>query len=426
MPTLNEVFVPNDQPTFTYVKRDTRKLEDQLRDFSAAKNIVVSISGPSKTGKTVLIRSVIESDLLITISGASIKSIDDFWGAIFSWIETPNTIVKIQGKDNTISLKGDGGAQANLPFIGKADINVGLEAIRSTGSSVSKTFVANPFLQVVKEIGNSDFIIFIDDFHYIPKEIQVEIAKIIKALAESNVRICTASVPHRSEDVVRANPELRGRLAAIDIPEWEATELRAIAERGFAALNLDISPRITARLAGEALGSPQLMQVLCMNLCRELGIREMKIDKVRYEVSNDQVSVSLEATSNFANSASLVNVLHSGPKIKGQPRMQYNFIDESKGDVYRAILLAIKKDPISTTFTYDEIYNRVKDVCIGDSPTGQSISQSLTHMMNLAISHDGDKTLFEWDDATLHITDPYFTFYIRCSAKISALGKIRA
>ena len=81
--------------------------------------------------------------------------------------------------------------------------------------------------QVVKEIGGSSFVVFVDDFHYIPKDVQKEIGQQIKEAAEGGVRICTASAPHRSDDVVRSNTELRGRVTAIDTDYWKGGRVRA-------------------------------------------------------------------------------------------------------------------------------------------------------------------------------------------------------
>ncbi|MEO0623632.1 MAG: ATP-binding protein, partial [Pseudomonadota bacterium] len=82
---------------------------------------------------------------------------------------------------------------------------------------------------------------------------------------EQGVKVCTASVPHRSDDVVRSNPELRGRIAAIDSTPWSEAELRQIAEKGFSRLNVIPDEKEISRLISESLGSPQLMQLLCLN-----------------------------------------------------------------------------------------------------------------------------------------------------------------
>lgn len=58
------------------------------------------------------------------------------------------------------------------------------------------------------EIGNSDFVVLIDDFHYMPRDVQTEAAKFLKEAVRLGVRICAAAVRHRGDNVVRANPDL--------------------------------------------------------------------------------------------------------------------------------------------------------------------------------------------------------------------------
>ena len=67
MPTVYEVFTPNDIPTYTYVDRSDLRLEERLNDNLKISKLVVSVSGPSKSGKTVLIKKVIDPDLLINV-----------------------------------------------------------------------------------------------------------------------------------------------------------------------------------------------------------------------------------------------------------------------------------------------------------------------------------------------------------------------
>ncbi len=60
MPKSTEVFTPNDVPTFSYVERKERKFEERLRESLSIPKMIVSLSGPSKSGKTVLVKKVID------------------------------------------------------------------------------------------------------------------------------------------------------------------------------------------------------------------------------------------------------------------------------------------------------------------------------------------------------------------------------
>lgn len=417
----DDVFVPNDQPIYTYVPRDSKKLEEDLRDHMDTRNIVISISGPSKTGKTVLFRQVIDDDLIIPIPGVSVKDEGDFWGAVFTWMGEPISITRTSSSVSTGEMSATGQAGAGVIFA-KANAGGGVKLTYARQSGESKVFAFNPFEQVIKEIAHSGFVIFVDDFHYIDAETQPQISRILKALAENGVKICTASVPHKSDDVVRANPELRGRLAAIDVEAWSNDELAQIGRRGFPLLKIEIDDVVNARLATEAFGSPQLMQALCMNLCRNLSVREELDESTYFPVSEEVFASTMEDTSKLANFASLVRGLHDGPKKHGKDRKIFSFVDGSRGDVYRAILLAVSLGEARRDFSYDEIMSRVKSVCVGESPTGSSVQGSLSHMHNIAHEMSISPVL-DWEEDILTVTDPYFAFYLRASRQLDRIQR---
>lgn len=69
---IQQIFTPNDTPTVTYIDRSEHRLEQRLRDYFETPNVVVSVSGPSKSGKTVLIEKVVKvvpEDQLIPVVG---------------------------------------------------------------------------------------------------------------------------------------------------------------------------------------------------------------------------------------------------------------------------------------------------------------------------------------------------------------------
>ena len=153
--------------------------------------------------------------------------------------------------------------------------------------------------------------------------------------------------------MVRGNPELRGRVQAIDFEYWAEDEIKQIAQLGFAALDFSVPKDIVERLAKEAFGSPQLMQTMCLHMCFNLGIAETLPAPSTIQVSGDRLKAVLRQTSSTTDFSSLVDALHSGPKQRGQDRRQYIFSDGSEGDVYRSVLLALTMDPPNLSFRYD-------------------------------------------------------------------------
>lgn len=415
-----EVFVPNGTPTYTYVKRTSENNEEKLSAGLDMPKMVISVSGPSKTGKTALIDTCITSDRIIPVSGQSLSSSNDLWQGVMRWIGGPEEIEKIKERTLKAAMAGRASAEAGVIFAkGKAEgeINGGIEFKTEESERYGVVF----FEAVVKELQGSEFVVFLDDFHYISKEAQLDIAKSIKAIAERGVRICIASVPHRSDDMVRANDELTGRIVSILFDYWTVPELELIAKKGFEALGVEIATSRIQQLATEALGSPQLMQSLCLNLCLEKGIRNKQDLQKRTEVSNDEVAAALERTTLQTDYSRILEKLHTGAKERGTQRKEFSFKDKSKGDVYRAILLSLVENPPRLSFNYDEIMERIKIICDGEVPVGSSVQLALKQMDGIAKDTVSQSYILEWDDDKLEIINPYFMFYLRSSGKLDQI-----
>lgn len=421
-PKVNVIFTPNDTPTITYVGREDLKLEATLRQYCELSKMVVSISGPSKSGKTVLIKKVLDENQLIPVIGSGIRSPEDLWGRALQWMGTPTSVTESKSSGSSISGGGKAGGEAGLPLFAKGKAEARIDAGQTWASSTASTIQSGGLTRVIQEIAGSDFVIFLDDFHYIAEEHREEIGRQIKVATDNGVKIITASVPHRTDDVVRSNPELRGRVAAVDIGYWDQRHLKMIAQQGFSALNVELPPAVITKLSDEALGSPQLMQTICFCLCQVLEVIEPRKKHQRIDVTEDQISETFKRTSNFTDFSNMLSSLHSGPKTRGQERKEHSFVDGSKGDVYRAILLAIRSDPISMSFNYDELLTRVKAVCINDSPVGSSVTSCLEQMAIITENTQPGRPVLAWDGNTLDITDPYFAFFLRSADKIRALA----
>ncbi|SCB41128.1 hypothetical protein [Rhizobium lusitanum] len=419
-----EVFTPNDTPVHTYVDRRDLKLEELLRDALDTPKVVASVSGPSKAGKSVLIHKLVDPNLIILVSGATITKADDLWDQAIQWMGGADTESETDVTATTGSISGSmkGGISAILV---KGEATGSLTSSLTGSSAVTKTRRVGGLPGVIAEIANSDFILFIDDFHYIPKDVQGELGRQVKFAAERGVKICAASVPHRSDDVVRSNPELSGRIAAVNIGYWDINELQVIGKLGFPKLNIDLANSVIERLAAEAFGSPQLMQSLCLNLCREKAVTEQLDQMARIEVNEADLARTFERTSAMSDYSSVVDGLHSGPKERGQERKQFRFSDGSTGDVYRSVLLAISDAPPQLTFTYDNLLDRVQRITIDEKPVGSSISQALSQMDTpLSKNLSPRVPILEWDENILNILEPYFLFFLRSSTKLSSLGGV--
>ncbi|WP_298810620.1 hypothetical protein [uncultured Sphingomonas sp.] len=417
-----DVFTPTGVPTYTYVDRSAHNLEEQLRNAIRTPGMIAALSGPSKSGKTVLIRKVIDADNLITVSGAAITDPTHLWERVLNWMEAPSSTTHTIGNTFSGELTGKAQAAAGI-VIAKAQVEAEGKAGYEHERAKERVFERAGIDQVVREIGGSDFVVFVDDYHYMPKDVQVAVGRQIKEAAERGINICTASVPHRKDDVVRGNAELRGRVQGIDFEYWSTADIREIAEQGFDILGVRLPEFALDRMADEAFGSPQLMQQICLQACMRLGIDGQSEPTRDVPVSEGDLTKVFEQASTTTDFSSLLEGLHEGPKQRGSTRNQFAFTDGTQGDVYRCILLALRQSPPRLSFPYAEIYDRTRAVCVKEAPPGSSIASALDQMPEIASDLEPNAPIIEWGDDVLDIVDPYFLYYLRCSPRLMSLAK---
>src|SRR5258706_6700437 len=265
MPRLDavEVFVPNAFPHYTYVPRDQLHHERLLRQWTQSSTQIASISGPSKAGKTVLVQRVVGEGNLVTVSGASVRAPDQLGERVLvGWGEPPALMTSSVDTSTETSTREHGG-QLGISGTGASHKSSHIDA-NAQAETLQATVNRRGLPQVVQEMAESDNTILLDDFHYIPAAIQSDVAQQLKDAASRGVRICVASVPHRADNVVRALPELRGRVLAVDLDYWSKRDLLQIARMGCPLLGLEVDAPALNMFVIEAAGSPHLMQSICL------------------------------------------------------------------------------------------------------------------------------------------------------------------
>jgi len=420
MPRLSsaEVFTPTSYPTHTYVQRDDLHHERLLREWTRSSTQIASISGPSKAGKTVLVQRVVGEGNLITVSGASVRAPDQLWERVLDWWGEPHSMTASNVGSQTETSTHERAVQ-----LGVTGTNTSHRAGNATANLHSETtqVTANRrgLPQVVQELAHTPYTLLLDDFHYIPAAIQSDVAQQLKDAASRGVRICVASVPHRADNVVRALPELRGRVLAIDLDYWGRRDLIQIPKLGLPLLGLEVDQASLQMFAIEASGSPQLMQSICQWMCNHLGAHETADPPrsvVLDELSRKQI---LFLTSSMTDFRSLVRALIAGPKVKSD-RKVYVHADGRTGDVYLTIMRAVSMEP-KLAIDKDELMRRLDALCNGAHPDNASVVRACSTLGQIAAAFAAPTgPSFEWDEPaqTLVISDPYLQFYLRWSVAL--------
>lgn len=410
----SQVFTPTTFPQVTYIDDHLHEKARRLHDALEMGGSVISLSGPSKSGKTVFIEKYIGKERLIQVTGAGVSDSAMLWGRVFHILGV--AIPKQASQTETVaeSLGGKAAANVGVPgvFTFGGELNAGGSETRS--ASEHQEVPVDDLQTLIAHLAHTDRVVFIDDFHYISKEVQAGIAHQIKEAIRSGVRIVVASVPYHADDAIRANPDLRGRTTKLDFDYWKEEELVKIAERGFGILNVHAAPAHVTALACESAGSPQLMQALCLHSCLCHQIREVSHLPQLIGGSLDSLRAICEAVAATCDYSSCVAMMKDGPKIRGQNRKTHRLKDGTSCDVYPLTLRALAANPPELTFRYPNLQQRIEALCDGDTPSGSSVTGACEQIARIANDAEA-MAVMEWDGDSdvLDIRDPYLLFYLR-------------
>lgn len=398
--SIEDVFQPTSFPQHTYVDRAIAEGETyELRLKKALRSLgrLISITGLSKAGKTVLCHKAIESTRIVDLSGAQIQTQTDFWNQIAEKIGLP---AETQVTTNTSDK-----VSAGIKFAAQAGVE------HTTGQNqMEKTLRGNnAIMEYLRENGK---ILVLDDFHYIPDELQMYIARILKTELFNGLKAIIISLPHRADDAIRHNPDLIGRTTFIEIAPWSLEELAEIGRTGFGLLHYRITADDLQLLARESVASPQLMQENCLNLAYRANSAELR------HITTELVKVSFADTAlnySFYNNI-LQEVLH-GPAQGRNKRSLYSFKDGRTEDIYHLLLTAISIDPPVLSMHVDEIKGRCAELVetADRNVTTLLISNTVSHIENIIKESLPKVDTLEWRNKTLYIIDPFLLFYLRWS-----------
>jgi len=411
----NVVFTPGFLPEYTYNDREQLKLEQRLSEAIATRGFICSVSGPSKSGKTVLCESVIGKDKMLLVTGGGISDESIFWQKVRKKLQLPlsRSISTQNTQSSQLTGKSEAGLQIPLLFNAKGGIDGSLSRGQSQGET--NQYDGPDGTELLEFIGQNGYKLVVDDFHYIGKNVQQSLAEQFKEAARLGTVIVVVSVTHRSDDAIRANPDLRGRVSSIDIPYWENQELRVIADKGFPLLKLQPEPALIDRFVSESVSSPQLMQAICLQFCRDIGCNETQPIMAPVDLNQEQLGVLLRNTTSLANCKTAFDIIVTGPKPRGTERKIHYLNDGKSGDVYYVILKSLAYGDPVLTLSYANIKDRIESLVPNDPPRGVGIVQALQQMGKAVEEKLGEDRVLEWDDEKefLNVPDPYFIYYLR-------------
>jgi hypothetical protein len=407
--TLRDVFTPGGQPSVTYVSRDQLGLEDKIEDAIARGFAFNVVTGPTKSGKTVLIQKVLGERPAVILQGGLLSSIESFWDQLAHELNVPQSATRGQSgvAGNTVAVEGGGG----IPGIAQGKVvNTTTTSETDTSQLVYNNVKSLAALRKLKETRTA---LVIDDFHYINAAVQLGIVRGLKAAVEKGLVIFLVAVPHRAFDPLQVEDEVNGRYLHVEIPAWSREDLSKIPVNGFKALNVSAPSSLTSRICDDSFGNPLLVQEICSALCLRHKVRGYQSSHVTL---NEARLVETYSSMAEGKSVPTFRTLVRGPEGRKGRKMRL-LVSGEESDLYQAILLAIARLGPKDATTYVQLQNSLRAVFDKSEtmPKKAEIVSALKSMDEVAKRRPQGSPPIEWvpENETFVIIDPFLMFYMR-------------
>lgn len=404
---LRDVFAPGGMPSITYVGREHLELEQKInraveRGFSF--NVV---TGPTKSGKSVLCHKVLDRNKLVTMEGGQVSDIDDFWQQLAHKLRVAAGLTETDSENEVI------GADASVGWKLGALLTLKVKAEVASGRDKSRQYVTALKIACIDAMLASEAILLIYDFHYLEPVVQKAVIQSFKAPVMKGLTVFLLAVPHRAFDPITVENEVEGRFKHIAIPTWGMDDLQQIAELGFPALNVECPDPVVTEMGQQASRNPLLMQEICAELCLENDITETLPEQRKMDGG-----ALPKAYREIAESKGFPKFdrLRKGPQAR-KLREQRHLVDGSEEDIYSLIMMALAKTGPKARTSYDDLRTEIRALIHADGkmPQKNEITSALSHMTMIARKDIKGEPPLEWvkDTNEVVIIDPFLIFYMR-------------
>lgn len=411
---VRDVFVPGGFPRYTYQAREQYGIEGKLVDALDRLNKFIAVAGPTKSGKTVLVRKVVPSQACVWLEGGHISSVQDAWTQILAALDIPSQTVKSEGSAQEHAYSGD--VDAGFRPMG---VGAGMKLQKGAKDTVSRTSAATFAISAAKTAVDAllshQKVLVVDDFHYLEPTLQSELIRALKPAVFEGLQVVLILIPHRMHQAASAEMDVDGRTVTIPIPEWHSEELFSIGETGFKALRVAHLPSTLDALVRECFGSPHMMQDFCSALCRDAGI------KAEYVGGPPLPAIKLPEPPDsffqeFAESISpeAFKALRRGPERTN--RKERELTAGGTCDTYEAVLLALHELGGTTPVDWTKLRKALQQL-LTEVPQQHEVTRALEKMDEIAKKREGEPVI-DYENGELHLVDPFFRYYIKWNGSI--------
>jgi len=417
---LDEVFVPGGLPSITYVPREERKLEDELRSAIFRPHEIILLLGATKSGKTVLTQTVIPQERLVLVEGTRVDTrVERFWSQAASQLGLGTKTIESDTREDGRHKDIETEVGAKVPVLGwlsgRFRGSGGTSHSKRVGTAVHREVDEQE--DTIKALVQSDKVLVIEDFHAISANVQSSIIRALKGPIFQGMRVVVIGIPHREHDVELAMKDMADRTKRIRIPMWNRNELKQICDRGFEALNILPAANMVKQFCTHAYGSPNLLQQFCRKVCENHGVRESRVQKLSLGLGGRYETFFEEFAEGSNSDVRRIVAEFRSPR---ESRLKkYQLKDGRVLNIYQLVLSALRAKLPAQDVAAGEVDDVISTMVEGDGPETEEVTRALSRLGDLAKQIADEERVgqpvLEWNDRLrkLHITDASFAFHVK-------------
>ena len=421
MTQLREVFgVGRDTPA-NYVER-TDVDNALIANLSRDKHVV--IYGSSKQGKTTLRKHCLQEDDSIVVSCLNTMTLEKLNGAILkkAGFRIEQTQVKTVGGSWKYGLEFKG--EGKIPLLASASGAGTVERETNDQTETSSTRLeidltdVNDVIAALRSIKFTKFIV-LEDFHYLPVEVQKEFSFALKAFHEnSSICFVIVGVWREKNRLIYYNGDLTNRVASIDVDIWPDASLLKVLTNGETILNVEFDDTTKRSLIEHSANSVSLLQEACYRICEQEGIsatqstkrvvgKDCDIPLLMKTIVDDQGGRYAAFISNFA---------------EGFQQTEY--------DMYRWLIFVVLSVPLTeleTGIRRNVFSTKIKSRhSAGNQLNEGNITQALQSAASLQVTKNIRPIIIDYDQTTrvLNVVDRSFLVWLKYQDRKQLLSEM--
>ncbi|MBL4615038.1 MAG: hypothetical protein JKY27_09220 [Magnetovibrio sp.] len=417
--TTSAVFgIARDIPV-NYVTRDN--VDGALvNNLTRDKHVV--IYGSSKQGKTCLRKHCLQEEDYITVTCSNRWDLGDLHSSILKMAGYELELQKTKTVSGKQKVSAKFGVSIKAPGIG--EIGGELGSVNDDGKSSTVTssnleldvYDANDIINALKVIEFVQYIV-LEDFHYLPNDVQKDFAIALKAFHESS-ELCFIIVGVWLEEnrLIQFNGDLTGRVIAINADKWSDEDLREVVGNGEKLLNVTFDGAFIKDLISGSFESVAIVQEACHNAC------------IRHDINHTQKT--LTKVGNGLDARTLIQEV-----VNAQSGRYFGFIthfasgfQETRLEMHNWILypvLIATPQELEEGLRLTSLNKTIKDKHPGDKWNPGNLTQALQSTASLQVKKGTVPIILDYDQTktNLNVVDRGFLIWLEYQEREELLSQ---